>query len=78
MAEVIVNAAPPPIIVEERGRPPGHEFAWIPGHWTWEGRWIWIHGVWKRHPHWHEGGGWVAGHWEARAGGNVWIEGYWR
>jgi hypothetical protein len=69
--EVVVYSAPPAIIVEERGRPPGPEFAW-------NGRWVWIHGVWRHHPHWHPGGGWVEGHWEARGGGQIWIEGYWR
>ena len=77
MAEVVVTAAPPPIMVEERGRPPGREFAWIPGRWSWNGRWVWVRGEWRRHPHWHEGGGWVEGHWEARGGGRVWIEGHW-
>jgi hypothetical protein len=76
--EVIVTSDPPPLIVEEMGRAPGPEFAWIPGRWSWNGRWVWVRGVWRRHPHWHEGGGWVAGHWEPRGGGHVWIEGYWR
>ena len=77
MAEVVVTAAPPPIMVEDRGRPPGREFAWIPGRWSWNGRWDWVRGEWRRHPHWHEGGGWAEGHWDMRGGGRVWVEGHW-
>ncbi len=76
-AEMIVNVAPPAIIVEQRGRAPGREYAWIPGRWAWNGRWVWVHGEWRRHPHWHEGGGWIEGRWEVRPGGRAWVEGHW-
>jgi hypothetical protein len=75
---VVVYSTPPALIVEQQGPAPGPQFSWIAGHWSWNGRWVWMRGEWRHHPHWHEGGGWVAGRWEARNGGNVWMEGHWR
>jgi hypothetical protein len=41
-----VRAMPAPIH-EDRGQRPGAEWAWLPGHWKWEGRdWAWVHGRW--------------------------------
>lgn len=76
--EVVILDAPPPVIVERPGPGPGPDFFWIEGRWAWRGGWVWMRGHYERHPHWHPGGGWVAGHWEARRGGHVWIEGSWR
>jgi len=76
--EVVIQAAPPPVIAETYGPAPGPDFFWIGGRWDWQGRWVWTRGRWARHPHWHPGGGWVAGHWDNRHGGYVWVEGRWR
>ncbi len=74
----VAQSAPPPPIVETYGPAPGPDFFWVGGHWGWNGRWVWVHGNYERHPHWHRGGGWVAGRWEARHGRYVWVEGHWR
>jgi hypothetical protein len=77
-AEVVVADTPPPPLVEPVYVAPGPDFFWISGHWTWQGRWVWLGGHFERHPHYHPGGAWINGHWEHRNGGSVWIEGYWR
>jgi hypothetical protein len=79
-AYTAVAPGEPPALVPETipAPPPGEDIFWIPGHWTWNGGWIWIRGRYDRHPHYHRGGGWVAGRWEHRGGNFVWIEGSWR
>jgi hypothetical protein len=74
---VISQGEPPPPVYERIGPAPGPDYLWIGGHWGWQGRWVWIHGRYERHPHWHRGGGWAPGHWEHREHGSVWIEGHW-
>lgn len=48
-------AAAQPVVVVERGvmpaprvevipAPPGAGYNWVPGHWAWRGRWVWIPG----------------------------------
>jgi WXXGXW repeat (2 copies) len=77
--EVVVNDAPPAPIEEAVPYAPGPDYFWIGGHWSWSGRWVWVHGRYDRHPHFHPGGGWEAGHWDRRDGGRyVWREGHWR
>jgi hypothetical protein len=56
---------PPP------GPPPGG--VWIPGHWVWRGRWIWVGGRYGVAP--RAGAVWVPGHYDRRG---FWIEGHWR
>jgi len=75
---IYVNAAPPAAIYENVPVAPGPDFFWIGGHWTWQGRWVWAHGYYDRHPHFHPGGGWEAGHWDHEGGRYVWHEGHWR
>jgi len=37
----------PAPIHEDRGYAPAPGWAWVPGHWKWEGRdWVWAHGHW--------------------------------
>jgi hypothetical protein len=76
--EIVANEAPPAAIVETIPAAPGPDFFWIGGHWTWNGRWTWVHGHYDRHPHFHPGGGWEPGHWDRRGAGWVWHEGHWR
>ena len=76
--EVIANEAPPALINESAPPAPGPDFFWIGGHWQWNNRWVWVHGRYDRHPHFHPGGGWEAGRWEHRDGRFVWREGHWR
>jgi WXXGXW repeat (2 copies) len=75
---IIADSAPPPPMVETVYAAPGPDYVWIGGHWGWQGRWVWLAGRYERHPHWHPGGGWEAGHWDHRDRGYVWVEGHWR
>jgi hypothetical protein len=76
--EIVANEAPPAELVETIPAAPGPNYFWIGGHWTWTGRWTWVHGRYDRHPHFHPGGGWEAGHWDRHDGRYVWHEGHWR
>ena len=76
--EIVANEAPPAELVETIPAAPGPDYFWIAGHWTWNGRWTWVHGRYDRHPHFHPGGGWEPGHWDRRDGRYVWREGHWR
>jgi hypothetical protein len=77
--------APPTVVVTERPPAPVHEgvmvspgpaYAWMPGYWTWNGRWIWVSGCWVACPHPHAV--LVPGHWAHHGHGYVWVNGYWR
>ncbi len=78
VAEVIANEPPPPPITEVVTVAPGPDYFWVSGHWHWRGGWVWVHGHYDRHPHFHPGGAWVDGHWDRRGGNFVWVEGHWR
>jgi hypothetical protein len=72
------DEAPPAAYVETIPVAPGPDFFWIGGRWAWHGRWVWTAGHYERHPHFHPGGGWEAGHWERVNGRYAWREGHWR
>jgi hypothetical protein len=74
--EVVVSEIPPAPQAEVVGVSPGPAYVWVPGYWTWQGRWVWIGGCWtiRLHPH----AVWVGGHWGHRGHGYVWVRGYWR
>jgi hypothetical protein len=77
-APVVAEGAPPPPRVEVIGTAPGPDYFWVAGHWTWNGgRWVWLAGSYRRHPHFHPGGGWEQGHWDRRGNNSVWVEGRW-
>jgi hypothetical protein len=76
--EVVASEAPPAPLFEAVPYAPGPDFFWIGGHWNWNGRWVWVHGRYDRHPHFHPGAGWEAGRWDRRGGSWVWHEGHWR
>jgi WXXGXW repeat (2 copies) len=76
-AQVYVRVAPPVVVVEHPGPPPGPEFEWIGGYHRWDGaRYVWVPGHYDRRP--HPGAHWVAHHWVHRSGGWVLVEGHWR
>jgi hypothetical protein len=73
---VVVNQQPPPVQPEVIPPAPGAGYVWSPGHWEWQGQWLWVGGYWvappavgmvyvapgwEHHPH----GGWAyhGGHW---------------
>ena len=74
--EVVVDGAPPPVVVETQTISPGPDFIWIGGVWAWHGRWVWEGGHWGRPP--HPGAVWVAHRYEYRNGVHVFIRGGWR
>jgi hypothetical protein len=79
--EVVVeyaDQAPPASIYESVPYAPGPDYFWIGGRWQWNGRWVWAHGHYDRHPHFHPGGGWEAGRWDHEGGRFVWRDGHWR
>lgn len=76
-AEVVVRIAPPHIVVENRGRPPGRNYVWISGYHRWDGNaYAWTPGRWEQPPRAHAH--WVAHRWVHRHGGYVLVEGHWR
>lgn len=68
----------PPPRYETAPPPPGPRYAWVPGHWRWDGyRYVWISGRYViRHAGW---GHWVPGRWvwSPRFGRWVWRPGHW-
>jgi hypothetical protein len=74
------QAYPPPPALRPEGPPPpppGDRYAWVPGHWHWDGvRYIWRRGHYViRAAGWHE---FVPGHWAQRGPRWVWIPDGWR
>lgn len=69
----------PPPRYEAVPPPPGARYAWVPGHWQWNGyRYVWIGGRYDiRQPGWghYAPGRWV---WSAREGRWVWSPANWR
>ena len=76
---VVIRTPPPPLRHEVIIAAPGprDRFAWVEGHWRWDGHdYDWIPGHWIKRPRGRHG--WVAGRWVARHGEWVWREGHWR
>jgi len=83
-----VVVAPPEVVVEQPPseppsgqieivpESPGPAYVWVKGRYEWRDKWIWIPGRWVIEPRPHAF--WVAGHWEQRPQGFVWIGGHWR
>ena len=78
--EVVAPGAPPPVRYEPPPPPPPGQVelvVWDPGHWRWNGQWVWVAGRYVRQP--NPGARWVAGRWAQRGDGSwIWIEGRWR
>ena len=73
---VVVNEAPPTPPAEVVVAAPGPAYSWVPGYWSWQGRWVWVAGCWKARPHPHAV--WVSGRWVHHPHGYYWVEGHWR
>lgn len=73
---VVVREAPPPVQAEVIVAAPGLGYAWVPGYWAWQGRWVWVRGCWVARP--HPRAVLVPGHWAHHGHGYVWVRGYWR
>jgi hypothetical protein len=72
-AVVYVTTAPPVAIVERVPARPGPGYAWVPGHYRWNGStYVWMHGHYERHA-----GSWCNGHWAHTSHGYYWVEGHW-
>ncbi|MBI3272199.1 MAG: YXWGXW repeat-containing protein [Planctomycetes bacterium] len=69
---------PPAPLVEPAPPPPGSDAAWLPGHWTWNGRaWRWSPGMYVRAP--YPSRTYAPGFWTPGPGRNwVWVPGCWR
>jgi hypothetical protein len=78
MVVEVADDAPPAAIYETVPYAPGPDFFWIGGRWQWNGRWVWAHGHYDRHPNFHPGAGWEQGRWEHAGGHYTWREGHWR
>ena len=76
VAPVVVQSAPPAPIVEVVPVAPGPAYAWVPGYWSWNGRWVWVRGNWGFRPRPHAV--WVSGRWVPHGHGYVWVGGRWR
>jgi len=67
---------PPPLPTESIPPPPNPEYRWVPGHWDWQGLWIYIPGHFTLAP--HPKAKWVPGQWTKGLLGNWrWISGHW-
>jgi hypothetical protein len=76
-AEIVVNIAPPKVIVEHRGTAPSPQHVWIAGYHRWDGHaYVWEKGRWEVPPRPHAV--WVAPRWTRRHDGYVFAEGHWR
>jgi len=72
----VVSQPPPAPVKEVVVAAPGPGYVWVPGHWSWHGRWVWVRGAWVAVPRRHAV--WVPGYWAQRPQGYVWIGGHWR
>jgi len=76
VAHVTSPVAPPPLLVESPGTPPGRDAVWIPGFWTWTGsRWAWALGNWSAP---NQGRTWLEGTWKRSGRAFSWVPGRWR
>lgn len=64
-----VDVAPPPLQTDVIVPAPSPSHVWMPGEWSWHGRWMWEPGRWALPPHPHAR--WTPGHWDHR--GNRWV-----
>jgi hypothetical protein len=76
-ASVVATQAPPPPPTEVQAAPPGPDYMWVDGDWTWNGvGWVWIGGRWILPPYSHAI--WVGPGWERGSGGWHRVPGHWR
>jgi hypothetical protein len=75
-AETVISEAPPATPQEVIVASPGPGYYWVPGYWSWQGRWVWVRGAWAIRP--HPRAVYIPGRWVHRGHGYVWINGHWR
>jgi hypothetical protein len=72
---VLVDVAPPPMLVEAPPQQPMPEAVWVGGYWSWQGRWVWCAGRWLPPP--QPGYHWTQPYYEHRDGAVVFVAGHW-
>ena len=73
----LVRVPPPAPVYERRSPPPDGRYVWIPGYHRWDGRaYVWTGGKYVLPPRPHAV--WIAGRWDPRPGGWIWVPGHWR
>jgi len=73
---VVVQEAPPPVIVERRPAPPAAGYIWIDGSWDWNNqRYVWQAGRYERPP--QPDVVWIAPRYERDASGYRYSRGQW-
>jgi hypothetical protein len=74
--ELIVNLAPPPIVVFDQPTCPGDGYIWTPGYYQYGGYgYYWVPGQWVMPP--SVGVLWTPGYWGYVSGKYAWHVGYW-
>ncbi|MEO6278831.1 hypothetical protein [Roseateles sp.] len=72
---VLVDVAPPPMLVEAPPAPPMPEAVWVGGYWGWQGQWVWCAGRWLPPP--QPGYHWTQPYYEHRDSAVVYVAGHW-
>ncbi|MBC3862829.1 hypothetical protein H8K32_12005 [Undibacterium jejuense] len=72
---ILVQWAPPPMLVEVPPPQPYITAVWTGGYWVWHGDWIWAHGRWAAPPQF--GYCWMHPYYENRGGAVVFVNGFW-
>jgi hypothetical protein len=71
---VAVAEAPPPLRAEVRSAPPGSDYVWVRGFWTYaDGHYVWVPGRYELRP--RAEATWVDGYWEHTTTGWVYVQG---
>jgi hypothetical protein len=73
----VVSEIPRTPYLQWAPEPPGPDYAWIGGHWTWSGaRYAWVVGHYARRP--SPLARWVEGYWQRLGAGWEFVEGHWQ
>lgn len=72
---VMIDWAPPPMLVEAPPPQPFVDAVWIGGYWVWRGDWVWARGRWAPLP--RPGCYWVHPYYEHRGNAVIFVDGFW-
>ncbi len=73
----VVAEPPPPVRSEVQTAPPGSNYTWVRGYWTYaDGHYVWVPGRWELRP--RTTAMWVDGYWEHNVNGWVYVPGHWQ